>query len=148
MQIDNVIGKGQLAPLVFMQSDAAASQSNAALTVAEVRDTAASADDQNAADGYVVPFDGEIVAISVRASAARSNGTLTAEAMIGSTATGLTVALNGTNTQSAYSKQGRGSDTFKAGDKIGARLTTDASWAPVTADIVVVVWVLLALKGI
>ncbi len=148
MQMINAIAKGTLVPLVFMQSDVAASQSNAGLTVAEVRDAAASADDQNAADGYVMPWGGEIIGISVRASAARSGGTLTAEAMINATATGLTGVLNATNTQSAATRQARGNDTFQAGDKLGARVTTDGSWAPVTADIVVVVWALVYLDGI
>jgi len=148
MQIVNAIAKGTLIPLVFMQADAAASQNNAALTVAEVRDVAASADDQNAADGYVMPWTGEIIGISVRSSAARTNGTLTAEAMVNTSATGLTAALNATNTQSAYTRQARGNDTFAAGDRIGARLTTDASWAPATADIVIVVWALVYLDMI
>lgn len=148
MQILNAIAKGTLIPLVFMQSDVAASQTNASLTVAEVRDAAATADDQNAADGYVMPWPGEIVGVSVRASAARTAGTLTAEGMVNAGATGLTTVLNATNTQSAYARQARGSDTFAAGDKVGARLTTDGSWAPVTADIVVVVWALVYLDNI
>lgn len=148
MQIDNVIAKGQLVPLVFMQADVAASQSAAALAVAEVRDTGASADDQNAAGGYVMPFDGQVVAVTVRASTARTAGTLTVDAQIGGTAVGLTAALNATDTQSKVSKQPREADRFAAGAVIGAQITTDGSWAPVTADVVVVVWVLLELSGI
>lgn len=146
--IDQIISKGQLVPLVFMQSDAAASQTNAGLTVAEVRDVAAIADDQNAADGYIMPFDGEIVAISVRSSAARTAGTLTVEAMINAAATALTAVLDATNTQSKATKQPRELDRFVSGDRVAARITTDAAWAPVTADVVVVVWVLLYLEGI
>lgn len=148
MQIDQVIAKGQLVPLVFMQADAAASQSAVALAVAEVRDAAATADDQNAAGGYVMPFDGQVVAVSVRSSAARTAGTLTVDAQVGGTAVGLTAVLNATNTQSKASLQPRETDRFAAGAVIGAQITTDGSWAPVTADIVVVVWVLLELAGI
>lgn len=148
MQIENVIAKGTVVQLTFMQSDVAASQTNAALTVAEVRDTAASADDQNAADGYVMPWAGEVIGISVRASAARSAGTLTVEALIGAAATALTAILNATNTQMKATLQQRGKSTFPANSLIAARITTDGSWAPVTADIVVTVWVLLYLDSI
>ncbi|MGQ0669334.1 MAG: hypothetical protein ACT4PO_06640 [Actinomycetota bacterium] len=147
-QMERIIAKGQLVPLGFMQSDAAASQTNAALTVAEVRDVAALADDQNAADGYVVPWEFEVVGISVRASAARTAGSLTVEAMIAGAATGLTAVLNATDTQSAYKRQGRGSDKGAKGGLVGARITTDATWAPVTADVEVTVWVLVYLEGI
>ncbi len=148
MQIDNVIAKGQLVPLVFMQSDVAASQSAAALAVAEVRDAAATADDQNAAGGYVMPFPGQVVGVSVRSSAARTAGTLTVDGQVDGTAVGLTAVLNATNTQSKASLQPRETDRFAAGAVISAQITTDGSWAPVTADIVVVVWVLLEISGI
>ncbi|HVQ96128.1 MAG TPA: hypothetical protein VMU51_34225 [Mycobacteriales bacterium] len=147
--IDRVIARGQLVPLTFMQSDAANSQTNAALTVAECRDTAATADDQNAADGYTIPWDFEVVAVSVRVAAAdaRTAGTLTVEPLVNGSATGLTTALDATNTQGSKAVQLRGSDTAAAGGKVGARITT-ASWTPVTADVVVTVWVLVYLEGI
>lgn len=147
-QIERVIAKGSLVPFTFMQSDAAASQTNAALTVAEVRDVAASADDQNAADAYVVPWDFEIVGVSVRSSAARTAGTLTVEPLIDGSATGLTSVLNATDTQSAKATQLRGSDFASAGSRIGCRITTDGTWAPVTADVVVTVWAIVHLEGI
>lgn len=147
-QIDRIIAKGQLVALNFMQADVAASQTNATLTVAEVRDVAATTDDQNAAEGYVIPWEFEIVGISVRASAARSAGTLTVEALIDGNATGLTAVLNATDTQSKASSQLRGSDNGNAGSRVGARITTDGTWAPVTADINVTVWAIVHLEGI
>ena len=145
-QIDLDISKGQLIPLVFMQSDVAVSQTNAQLTVAEVRDVAAVVDDQNAADGYSMPFAGEVIGISLRSSAARTAGTATVEGMVGTVATGLTAVLDAANTQNKATTQIRGSDRFVAGDVVRARITTDASWAPVTADFAVIVWVLLYLQ--
>ena len=71
-QIDRVISKGQLTHLTFEQADVAASQTAVALATSEVRDTAASASDQNAAVGYCIPFGYEIVGISVTSSAART----------------------------------------------------------------------------
>jgi hypothetical protein len=136
MQIDNVIGKGQLVALPFVQINCAASQSDVALTVAEV------------SDGYVMPSPGEVVGVTVRSNAARTGGTLTADALIRGTAAGLTAVLNATTTNNKVSKQPRGKDEFSAGAYIGAKVTTDASWTPVTADIVVTVWVLLYLDGV
>lgn len=146
--VERVIAKGQLVALTFMQSDAAASQSSATLTVAEVRDAAATADDQNAADGYVIPWDFEVVGVSVRSSAARTAGTLTVDATIDGTATGLQAVLNATNTQSKGSTQPRASDVGSAGSRVGCVITTDASWAPVTADVVVTVWVIAHLDAV
>lgn len=147
-QMERTIAKGQLVPLTFMQADVAVSQSNATLTVAEVRDVAATTDDQNASEGYVIPWEFEVVGVSVRASAARTAGTLTAEATVDGSGTGLSAALNATTTQSSKSTQPRGSDVGSAGGRVGARLTTDGSWAPITADINVTVWVLVHLEGI
>lgn len=149
MQIERVIAKGNLVALTFMQADVADSQSNVALTVANVRDVAATTDDSNVADGYTIPWDFEVVGVSVRVAAAdaRTAGTLTVEPLVNGAATGLTAALNATDTQGAKAIQARGSDQGAAGGKVGCRITT-ASWTPVTADVVVTVWVLTYLEGI
>lgn len=146
--LNREISSGQLVPLVFMQSDSAASQTNVALTVAEVRDVAALVDDQNAADSYVLPWDFEVVGVSVRASAARTAGTLTVEPTIGGTAIGATAVLDATNTQSHHTRNLREADRGVAGGRVGCNITTTAAWAPVAADVAVVVWVLLNLEGI
>lgn len=147
-QIERITARGQLVGLVFMQADVAASQTDAALTVAEVRDAAAIADDQNATDAYVLPFAGEVVGISIRGSTARTAGDCTVQATVNGTASGLKAALDATNTQSHHKVQARDSDTFVAGDRVGATLTTPAGWTPIAADVVVVVWVLVYLEGI
>lgn len=145
--IERIISKGQLISLHFGQSDVADSQSAVAMNIVEVRNTGASADDVLAVPGYTLPFDFEIIGISVRASTARTAGTLTADATIDGTVTGLQAVLNGTDTTAAYAKQPRESDRGTAGSYVGVKLTT-ASWTPVTADIVVTVWVLAYLDGI
>lgn len=145
MQIDRTIAKGQLVPLTFMQDAVAASQTNAALTVVEVASAAGLT-----ADGYTIPWDFEVIGVSVRVAAAdaRTAGTCTVEPLINGTATGLTAVLNATDTQGAKATQPRGSDSAVAGGKVGCRLTTDSGWLPATADAVVTVWVLTYLDGV
>ena len=145
--IERIISKGQLIALHFGQADVADSQTAVAMNVVEVRDAAATADDVLAVPGYTLAFDFEIVGISVRSSTARTAGTLTADATIDGTVTGLQAALNATDTTAAYATQPRESDRGVAGSYVGVKLTT-ASWTPITADIVVPVWVLAYLEGI
>lgn len=145
--VERIIAKGQLIPLVFEQADVSGTQSAVALPTSEVRDTAASASDQNAAAGYVMPWAYEIVGIGLTSSAARTAGTLTVDATIGGTAQGAQAVLNGTTTNNAYAVIPRGTYNGAAGDKVGCKITT-ASWTPTTADIVVTVWVIAYLEGI
>lgn len=95
----------------------------------------------------VLPWDFEVVAIDVVSNAARTGGTLTVDATIDGTVTGLQAALDATNTTRHYRRQKRGSDVGVAGSRVGVKLTT-ASWTPVTADISATVWVLASLEGI
>lgn len=78
---------------------------------------------------------GSITGIVVRSNAARTNGTLTVEVTKNGVATGLAAVLDGTNTTVKATTQATGADTFVAGDEIGVTITTDASWAPTTADV-------------
>ena len=146
--IERITAKGQLIKLAFAQSDVAASQAAVAMNVIEVRDAAATADDVLAVPGYVVPWDFEIVAISVLASTARTAGSVVVDATIDGTATGLQATLDGTNTTSHYLTQPRDSDRGLAGSYVGVKLTTVAGWTPVTADVVVAVWIIAYLDGI
>jgi hypothetical protein len=142
MQIDRVIAKGQLVPLVFMQDAVAASQSDVQLPIAEVNAGAG-----NTVDGYVMPFDGEIIGISARLTAAATAGTLTVGPTVGGTEeTDPTLSI--TTAQSARDTCARGTATFVAGDLIGAEITTGGTWDGTTADLAVTVWVLLYLDGI
>jgi hypothetical protein len=141
MYIDNVIAKGQLVPLLFSQDAAADAQSAVAMNILEVAATVL------AVQEYVLPFDFDIIGISVVSDLARTAGTLTVDATIDGTATGLQAKLDATNTFRHYQRQARESDRGKAGQRIGVKLTT-ASWTPITADIVVVVWAIVGLEGI
>lgn len=80
---------------------------------------------------------GSVVGIAVYSNEARTGGTLTVEVTIDGVGTGLTAVLDATNTQTHYNTQAAGLDTFTAGQRIGVKITTDAGWAPTTADITV-----------
>lgn len=141
-QIERIISRGQLVPLTFVQDAVADSQSAVAMNAVEVNAGAALTVTE-----YQLPWDFEVVGISIVSDSARTAGTCTVDATINGTATGLQAVLNATNTTRAYSTQQRGSDTGVAGQRVGVKLTT-ASWTPTTADVAVVVWVIAYLEGI
>jgi hypothetical protein len=142
MQLERVIAKGQLVPLVFTQDAVAASQSAVDMNVVETGAT----DGLLGVTQYRVPFAFDVVGISAVLSAAATAGTLTVEPEIGGTATGLTLAL--TTAASGQSTQNRAADKSAAGGLITVRLTTDGSWDGTASDLVVVVWVLCYLEGV
>lgn len=142
-QIEGIIAKGQLVPLVFHQNAVAASQTNAQLKLVETAATSSDTDN----DGYVLPFDGEIVAVSYQLSAAATAGSLTIGPTIGGTEeSDPTLAV--TTGTSGYDTCLRGTAPCSAGDVIGVEITTDGSWDATTADLAVVVWVLVNLEGV
>lgn len=137
-QIERIISKGQLIPLTFSQGAVADAQSAVAMTYADgIADVTE----------FTLPWDYEILGISITSDSARTAGTLTVDATVNGTATGLQAVLDGTNTTRKATTQLRGSDVGAAGSRVGVKLTT-ASWTPVAADIIVVVWVLVSLEGI
>ena len=142
MQIDRTISKGQLVQLTFMQDAVAASQTDVQLPIAEVNAAAG-----NAVDGYVMPFAGEIVALSWLLTAAGTTGAFTIGPTIGGTEKTALQSTVGTATSGRTSAI-RGTAAFNAGDSIGAEITTAAGWDGTTADLGVSVWVLLYLDGI
>lgn len=142
-QIERVIAKGQLVPLIFSQDAVADSQSAVAMNIIETGATSGTLGTQE----YVIPWDFEVVGISVVSDSARTAGTLTVDATINGTVTGLQGALDATNTLRDTGTQIRGSDVAVAGDRVGVKLTT-SSWTPTAADVVVTVWVLVSLEGI
>ncbi len=142
-QITREISKGQLIPYLFAQDAVADSQSAVAMNVMETSATTSTL----AVTEYVIPFDFEIVAITIVSDEARTAGTMTVDATIDGTASGLQAVLNGTNTFRKHTTQGRNLDVGAAGSRIGVKLTT-ASWTPVSADVAVVVYALLHLDGI
>lgn len=141
-QIERIISRGQLVPLTFMQDAVAASQTNVQLPIAEVTAGAG-----NAIDGYVMPFAGEIVAVSAILSAAATAGTLTVGATIaGTEAADPTLSI--TTATTASDTCPRGTAQFAAGATIGAEITSGGTWDGTTADLGVTVWVLLYVDGI
>lgn len=141
--VERIIAKGQLVPFLFSQDAVADSQAAVAMNILETSATTSLL----AVTEYVIPWDFEIVGITVVSNEARTAGTLTVDATIDGTVTGLTAALNATDTTRKYATQLRGSDVGAAGSRIGVKLTT-ASWTPVTADIAVIVYALVSLEGI
>lgn len=135
--IERITSKGQLVQLLFTEDGLADAQSAVAMKVV----------DPLGAAEHKVPFDGEIVAVSVLSDSARTAGTATFDATVNGTVTGLTAVLNATDTTHKHTTQARGSDKFVAGDRVGCKVTT-ASWTPIAADVTVSVWVLLYLDGI
>lgn len=95
----------------------------------------------NARTEVPMPSAGHVVGIVVYSNAARVAGTLTVDATINGTATGLQAILNGTNTQTKATRQAQGLDKYAEGNRIGVKITTDGSWSPTTADIDVAVLV-------
>ena len=83
----------------------------------------------------VVSHSGDIIGVTVASSEARTAGTATFEVFKNGTGTGLSVVLDGTDTQYAAAAQATGLDTFASGDRLDVRVTTDGSWAPTTADV-------------
>lgn len=142
-QIDRTISKGQMIPYLFSQDAVADSQSAVAMNILETSATTSTL----AVTEYVIPFDFEIIAVTVVSDEARTAGTLTVDATIDGTATGLQAVLNATNTTRKATTQARNADVGAAGSRIGVKLTT-ASWTPVTADVAVVVYALLHLDGV
>jgi len=102
---------------------------------------------------HLVAFDGEVCAAGVDSNAARTAGTATFEVLINGSklvqptvpATEGTVrpVLDATNpqrhgTRIAYGARPR--YPVKRGDVVSAVVTTDAAWAPTTADVNLDVW--------
>lgn len=135
--------KGQMVALVFGQTDLAVSQTDVQLVVAL-------GESGQANDGYCVPWDFEVYAVSYTLTAAATAGT-----------GGIGVTINGTEdtdstlafvidsaTVKGYRRVPRGKVRGVAGDVVGVELTTDGSFAPITTDLSVVVWVTPQLTGI
>lgn len=103
--------------------------------------------DAAAITGIPIPWEFEVVGVSIESTEARTAGTLTADVTIDGTVTGLQAILDATNTTRDTGTQARATDVGSAGSRVGVKLTT-SSWTPTTADIAVTVWVLTHLEGI
>lgn len=142
-QLERIISRGQLVPYLFAQDATADAQAAVAMNIME---TTATTSTLPVAE-YVLPWGFELVGISVSSSEARAAGTLTVDATINGTVTGLQAILDATNTTRDTGIQPRGSDSGAAGDRIGVKLTT-ASWLPASSDIAVIVYAIVYLDGI
>ena len=85
----------------------------------------------------IVARAGSVVSLAIRATAARTAGTLTCTVTKNGVATALTAVLDGTNPQTKVTLSAIGSITFVAGDRIGVTLATDSAWLPAGTDNVI-----------
>jgi hypothetical protein len=137
MNVLNLISKGQLVGVQFMQDNLAASQTDVQLFVAEVASAAGILVDE-----ICMPWDGEIVGISYDLSSVGSAGSFTVGATINGTENADTTQTI-TTAQRGAGKVAREKAKFVAGDYIGVEVTTASGWNGTTADLVATVWVLL-----
>lgn len=144
MQITNEMGRYQVVPLMFTQDALAASQTDAQLNIIE---TAATSGTLGVTE-YALPWDGEIIAISVllEGTAATAGSLTVGPTIAGTEKTDLQVSL--TTGKEATKKVARGTIPFVAGDNIGCEITTDASWDGTGLDACVLVWVAVEIEGI
>ena len=78
---------------------------------------------------------GSVTGVAILSHTACTDGTATLEVYIGGAATELQAVLDTTNTTFKSTTQATGLDTFAAGDTIDLRLSSDADWLPITANI-------------
>lgn len=137
-RIERIIAKGQLVPVMFGTNDIAISQTDVQLPAFTGN-----------AVGSIMPFAGEIVAVTYLLSANKTAGILTIGPTVGGVEkTALTItAANAVAKGTKLIK--RGNLPFAAGSELGAEVTTDANFLPTgSADLTVTVWVLLSIEGI
>lgn len=140
MHVTNSASKGQVVAYLFGQDAVAASQTNVQLPTAI-------GEASQAVTGYTMPFDGDVVGLTYDLSAAGTTGTFTIGVTVGGTENDDTTMTVGTTT-AGHLAIPRGTCRVSAGDLLGAEITTNGSWDGTTADLAVVVYVLLALDGI
>lgn len=140
-QFEQIAARGQIVPLLFVQDNVAASQTDVQLNIQEVASAAALL-----VQGISMPWAGSVVGISVDLSSAATAGQLTVGVTNGGTEAAATTQTITTQTaKTAVFPQG--SVTFVAGDKLGVEITTNGTWDATTADLAVVVYVLLDCIG-
>jgi len=136
-QFEQIAARGQIVPLLFCQDAVAASQTDVQLNIVEVASAAALA-----VDGLSMPWAGSVVGIGINLSAAATAGQLT----VGVTLDGTEQAVSTqtiTTAQAATAVIPQESIRFAAGAKVGVEITTNAGWDATTADLAVIVYVLL-----
>jgi hypothetical protein len=141
-QFEQIAARGQVLPFVFVQDALAASQTDVQINIQEVSGGMALAVSE-----LSMPWAGRVVGISVNTSAAATAGSLTVGATIdGTEQTASTQTLTTATAASAVFAQT--AVPFAAGQKLGVEITTSGTWDAVTADLAVVVYVLLDCQGV
>ena len=136
-QFEGIAARGQIVPFVFVQDNLAASQTDVALNIQEVASATALL-----ITGLSMPWSGSIVGVSVDTSSAATAGTLTVTATIDGTKQADT-AQSITTATAASVVVPQSKVQFAAAQKLGVKISTSAGWDATTADLAVIVYVLL-----
>lgn len=137
-RVERIIAKGQLVPLTFGINDLAVSQTDVQIPHFTGN-----------TNGVVMPFAGEIIAVSYNLSANKTAGVLSIGPTVGGTERSVNTITAANSVNGARKVVRRLSSTFSAGAEIGVEVTTDASFAAgANPDLSVTVWVLLSVEGI
>lgn len=94
----------------------------------------------------LMPSNFRIVKTTYQSTAARSAGTLTVEPTIDGTKvtpSDLDITIDGTTTNDAYKSVAPSATGYNgtAGQKVGFKITSDASWLPITSDMELKMWI-------
>jgi len=116
-------------PFVFALADLAASQTGTSIPIPG-----------GVVNEYVLPKDGFVVGYGIFKSAANTGGSLGFDITINGTSTA-TISADTASTTEFYGTYEVPNEVFSAGDTLGVTYTTDASHAPTTQDVGVVVYV-------
>lgn len=117
--------------LTFFQNNVAASQSGVVLDAG-----------LGAISEHVMSLTGHIIAASIFSNDERTAGELSVSPTIDGTELDDELVLDATDTEEATIEIEKSlSSFFLSGQRIGAKITTDSSWAPTTADIIVSIMV-------
>jgi len=135
--MERIIAKGQLVPLVFVQSGVTNSQTDVALGIAGT-----------AATTYTLPWEFEVVGATVESSATVSDGAGSLAVLIDGNAA-LTLSLDDTvNTDRDSAVAERGRYVGARGSAVSVEITTDSDFNNSSGEIVVTVFVLVHLEGV
>ena len=141
MQIENIMSAWQLIPLYFSQAAVAASQTNVQLYTSEVATPLVLLN-----TGYMIPWEGKILAISATLDTAATAGSLTVGPTIGGTEASDPTLSFATETELSDTAP-RDDAVFPANSVIGAEITSSATWNGTTSDLSVIVWVAVKVSG-
>jgi len=124
-----------LVPLTFVGYDLAASQTGTGIYIVATGPSA-----KIDAQTHVLPWNGCLMAVAIKLSTAKTAGTLSITPTIDGTAVSALTTTVGTATDYT-TRVNYNAARFSAGAKLGVAYTSDASFAPSTMDIAVVVYV-------